>query len=482
MKKFLIVLVNPWVTDFALYDLWSKPLGLLFLASLLREGGIDVAFIDCLERLSPEVLKHYDGFIPSKEGFYGTGKFPKKVIETPEAYGDFARRYFRYGIPDQMLLEKASQIPGVPDLIWVTSVMTYWYPGVRMTVEKLREIWPDVPIWLGGIYAKLCPDHAAANSGTDLVFPSPPGELPSLLEARLGIELKNRRRWSDFSAYPPPAWDLLPSSTYRVILVGVGCPYRCVYCASSTLYPFQSVRPPEVVLEEIYTGVEHGILDFAFYDDALLITSWESLKEVLRRVVEDKLKVRFHTPNALHVRALLSDEKLRLLKEAGFTTIRLGFETSRLGHQREWGGKVYCDEFKRAVRRLFDYGWATGDVGAYILCGVPGQTPEEVKQSIDFVAELGVLPFISEYSPVPGTPMWQIACATSSFDIKNEPLYHNNSFFACRSDRFTYGDMVILKNYARDVRRGLTSTLKASSSDKRTEDPLAVFVRSMREA
>jgi hypothetical protein len=34
MKK--ILLVNPPVYDFAAYDLWAKPLGLLYLSSLLK--------------------------------------------------------------------------------------------------------------------------------------------------------------------------------------------------------------------------------------------------------------------------------------------------------------------------------------------------------------------------------------------------------------------------------------------------------------
>ncbi|MFQ5628541.1 MAG: hypothetical protein ACE5I1_07255 [bacterium] len=28
------LLVNPWITDFAAYDFWSKPLGLLYIASV----------------------------------------------------------------------------------------------------------------------------------------------------------------------------------------------------------------------------------------------------------------------------------------------------------------------------------------------------------------------------------------------------------------------------------------------------------------
>jgi hypothetical protein len=30
-----ILLVNPWIHDFAAYDLWMKPLGLLYLGGIL---------------------------------------------------------------------------------------------------------------------------------------------------------------------------------------------------------------------------------------------------------------------------------------------------------------------------------------------------------------------------------------------------------------------------------------------------------------
>jgi hypothetical protein len=43
-----IILINPWIYDFAAYDLWSKPLGLLYIASYLKKLGFNVQLIDCL--------------------------------------------------------------------------------------------------------------------------------------------------------------------------------------------------------------------------------------------------------------------------------------------------------------------------------------------------------------------------------------------------------------------------------------------------
>lgn len=50
-----ILLVNPWIYDFTAHDFWLKPLGLLYIASILREN-IDcrINFIDSLRKLIRE--------------------------------------------------------------------------------------------------------------------------------------------------------------------------------------------------------------------------------------------------------------------------------------------------------------------------------------------------------------------------------------------------------------------------------------------
>ncbi|MGD9339157.1 MAG: hypothetical protein PVF76_17665, partial [Syntrophobacterales bacterium] len=44
-----ILLINPWIHDFAAHDLWSKPLGLLILAGFLRTRGYQLRLLDCLD-------------------------------------------------------------------------------------------------------------------------------------------------------------------------------------------------------------------------------------------------------------------------------------------------------------------------------------------------------------------------------------------------------------------------------------------------
>jgi hypothetical protein len=87
---------------------------------------------------------------------------------------------------------------------------------------------------------------------------------------------------------------------------------------------------------------------FAFYDDALLIGFENHLGIVLETLLRKNRPLRFHTPNALHVREI-NLERARLLYRAGFKTLRLGLETTNWERQKAWGGKMDQEDFHRAV-------------------------------------------------------------------------------------------------------------------------------------
>ena len=108
--------------------------------------------------------------------------------------------------------------------------------------------------------------------------------------------------------------------------------------------------------------------------------------------------------------------------------------------------------FGEAVEHLFGAGFSSNQIGVYLLCGLPGQSPEEVAEAIAVVKETGALPYLAEYSPIPGTQMWPEAAQSSQFNISGEPLYHNNTFFACRRPDFSYQDLLHLKDLARQAR------------------------------
>jgi hypothetical protein len=424
-----LILINPWIYDFAAYDLWSKPLGLLYLAGYLRDCGFKIHLIDCLDIHHP-ALK--DSLLP-RRGAYGTGKFPREKAARSPALKQILRSYSRYGIPKQLFVKALKEIKE-PAAILVTSLMTYWYPGVVEAIAAAREIHPKTPILLGGIYARLCEKHAIATSGADRVLTDTPLQsLSKILGALHDLGLEGGKV-PLHQELPLPAFDLLHGLDHVALLTSTGCPYRCEYCASRHLNPHFIARDPRRVLDEIlHWHHERGVRDFAFYDDALLVGFEKHLGPLLEEAAKQDLGLRFHTPNAVHVKELSADAA-NLLWRAGFKTMRLGFETFDMTLHASLGRKFSEGDFERAVHSLLKAGFGKKQIGAYILAGLPGQSVGSVMESAEFVRQAGAMPYLAEYSPIPYSALWGKAVASSEYDLASEPLFQNNTLLPCWSE------------------------------------------------
>ncbi len=256
-----VILVNPWIYDFAAHDLWSKPLGLLYIAGFLRKSGFNVHMIDCMDKNNPDMLKGYSsGKAANKK--YGTGKYYREEIEKPAPLSHVPRKYSRYGITPDIFTALLKDIRN-PAAILVTSLMTYWYPGVIEAIRIAKDIHPGVPVILGGIYARLCPDHARSFSGADYVATEITmdnlSSLPEIL-SDLNINIETKHVCPPVFSLPLsqqnnnlyyPAFDMYPHLDYVAIQTSVGCPYRCKYCASRFLYPAFKRRDPDEDASEI---------------------------------------------------------------------------------------------------------------------------------------------------------------------------------------------------------------------------------------
>ena len=101
------------------------------------------------------------------------------------------------------------------------------------------------------------------------------------------------------------------------------------------------------------------------------------------------------------------------------------------------------------MENLTRAGFQADQIGVYLLCGLPGQKPAEVAESIRMVRNHGARPYLAEYSPIPGTPFWPEALNCSPFDLANEPLFHNNSILPCQSKHFGLEELQELKQLCR---------------------------------
>ncbi|HZK40771.1 MAG TPA: radical SAM protein [Atribacterota bacterium] len=435
-KKFNLLLINPWIYDFTAYDFWSKPLGLLYIASILREQGYKISYIDCMDRYNQEVLKLQNREFPKKDEF-GRGPFYREEVKKPAILKDIPRRYSRYGISEEIFLNRLKKFP-LPQAVLITSIMTYWYPGVFRAIEKIKEIFPGIPVILGGVYTTLCFEHASKFSGADYVIKG------NNIRDWLKILEQLSGNINDYSKYekgldclPYPAWDLYSNLDYICILSSRGCPYRCSYCASFKINPKLEFRDPEETVKEIeYWNKKRGVRDFVFYDDALLINLEDNFLLILEGLINRKQAIRLHTPNGVHARMINKKIAVKMY-QAGVETIRLGFETVDPRVQLETGGKVNNLEFKKAVNCLLEAGFKSSQIGAYLLIGIPGQNIQEIIDSIRFVIDCGAHPRLAKFSTIPGTKVWDEAKTYFNLEGEIDPLFHNDALLPYLSPNIT---------------------------------------------
>jgi len=433
-----ILLVNPWIHDFAAYDVWAKPYGLLSLAALLRAHTIPVAYIDCLDRYHPLAPAS------DSQARHGRGPYRKQAIAHPPGLEGIQRTFSRYGIDPQWFRQDLKAALR-PDLILVTSLMTYWYPGVIETIAAITSVYPDVPVVLGGVYARLCSAHARAHSGADEVVTDRGESLFDLVRRHTGFSLNPRIDLNDLDAWPYPAFDLQHRISYIPLLTMRGCPFDCAYCACRHLEPGLRRRSPAAVVAEIeHWHRNHGVVDFAFYDDALLADAENHALPIFRELIAKRMPVFFHTPNAVHIRSITAG-MARLMKQAGFHTLRLGLETTAFETRSGLDCKVTRSEFVRAVAHLKAAGFDARQIGAYLLVGLPGQSVAAVEASIDVVKKAGITPILAYYTPIPHTRLWPDAVAASRYDLAADPIFTNNAIFPCQRETFSWPALSRLK-------------------------------------
>ncbi len=395
-----VLIVNPYIHDVSAYDFWLKPVGLLYIAKALRLSGSDVRLFDLLDRKMPGNNFH--------EGPYGTGKFHSTVLRTLKEYG-IPRYLKRYGAPISVF----DDVNFDPDVILVTSMMTYWYGGVFETIKLLKERF-RAPVILGGNYPTLLPNHAK-SSGADLIVTG--DGIPKVYDAVEEVTGKKIHRFAgeDWFERITPDYTLYGTIDTAVIHTTYGCPFRCTYCIAWKK-GFKS-RSTDSVIEEAESLKRMGVKDLAFYDDAILFDK-DRFKIILKNLPDG---IRYHLPNGIHA-AFVDEEIARLLMDKNFKTVRIGYETSDPVLQKKTGGKVTNVVFNKAVEILKEAGFRYDEIGAYLIIGLPDQTFESALEDIKIVSNMGIRPFLNEYTLIPGSIDWDNAIKNGEILQNADPL------------------------------------------------------------
>lgn len=428
------LVVNPWITDFKLYDEWMHPVGLYFLISLLRHNNYDISYYNCLQR-NPH----------SKPKRFGTGMFEETEIDSPLPYRSIPRRYRRFGVSDGRLREELAAIKR-PDVIFVGSSMTYWIEGVAATVAVLSRAFPGVPLVVGGISAVLIPKVLRAYTPGAHIFSSP------LLPDRGHISVGPSIPPLDTNHWTPsllPAFRILENLRHGPLLMSLGCPMKCGYCASARLSgPFRSRSLGDITEEVSYLAIEKGVRTLASFDDALLFRAEEHFCVLADRLAEIPVES-VHVPNGLHLR-YVTPQVAHAMRTARFHTLRFGYESGAKVHSSHTSGKTSAGMIETKLQILFDAGFSPDMIGVYVMGGLPDQSPRDMLKEIEHVAQSGVKPKPVFFSPVPGTDLFEHYRAIIP-EIQDNPLYHNDILFAGLLPGWSYQAVEEIRKAARQL-------------------------------
>ena len=215
---------------------------------------------------------------------------------------------------------------------------------------------------------------------------------------------------SSLDSMPMPLHELLPLQEYRMplikgpftfIVTSRGCPAGCTYCIKHVSYQYGTrVRSPRLLVDEIKDLKALGIHNIHMYAD-LFTVNREQVMDLCELLIAEDVKIRWTCNSRVDY---VDQEMLAMMGKAGCWLISWGIESGSeqiLKHARKG---AYPDKAEKALRWAKQAGimnWG------YFIIGLPGETEETIRMTIDFAKKLPLdIALFHVAAPYPGTPFF----------------------------------------------------------------------------
>ncbi len=380
------ILINPPIYDTQYWAYWSQPHGLLKVAAWLRKNGYtQLRLIDCLATDKKRRVRQRR----------------KRIVERD----NIKKQLWEFGMSLDELEKHLKETPFIPDEIWITSIMTYWWESTRDVINSIKKVYSqNTPrVLAGGIYPTLFPEHANEKLGKQ-------AEIDVVVvDGEICDEAANS--WTDFSLYEnDPLYAIKPR--YALITGSRGCPFDCAYCAQLQLnHGNRRVkgRTPEDIgaeIEEKYR--KYGVREIAFYEDNLLFNREDFLAR-LAEIRRRGLKITIYAPEGIEPR-LVELELLKEMRATGFRKLHLALETIDNDVARSWNRRqATIEKFERAVEVAKQAGWTVGEqnLNAFVIFGIPDEDLQATINTALYASQKvgSVIPML--FTPVPGSILFR---------------------------------------------------------------------------
>jgi radical SAM superfamily enzyme YgiQ (UPF0313 family) len=373
------------------------PLGLGYIAGVLRNNGVETRILD-------SYAEGYNTEAALKDG------------------------YVRVGLEDGELVSQVNSYS--PDVVGVTCGFTSEINNAMDVCRLVKRTNPGVTTVMGGLHPSnypaetlnACPDidYIVLREGEYRFLRLLNGDrtFDGLAIQATKTIIPPEERITDLDALPFPARDLMNMQAYlsinrhispypqkartEQILTSRGCPGRCTFCTSGKFWgnKYRS-RGPENVINEMKQLIgTYGVQEFQFTDDSMTLDRPRAMR------IFDMMKpldVVFCMANGVFVNSL--DEPLiKKMSEAGCYQITFSVESGSEHSLRLMKKNVDL----RRVKPLVDYSRSLGiSSHATFVLGIPGETIGDIRQSFQFASDCGFdsASFFT-VSPLPGSELY----------------------------------------------------------------------------
>jgi radical SAM superfamily enzyme YgiQ (UPF0313 family) len=209
---------------------------------------------------------------------------------------------------------------------------------------------------------------------------------------------------------PIPMHHLLPLDKYRIpmvkgpytfIVTSRGCTAGCKYCIKHVSYQFGvRLRSPENIVEELHVLNKLGITNIHMYAD-LFTVNREQVVGLCNLILKEGLKIKWTCNSRVDY---VDEEMLRLMARAGCWYISWGIESANEQILKRAHKGYRLEQAPRAL----EWAHAAGIKNwGYFIIGLPGETEETIRQTIDFAKRLPLdIALFHIAAPYPGTPFF----------------------------------------------------------------------------
>lgn len=385
------------------------PLGLGYIASVLKQNNFSVMILDGTFKKEKELINEVKRYRPNIIGIYSM--------------------YTR----DSESLSIAKKVRNLTDLLVVG--------GPSPTVNPSSFL-NDFDIVILGEGENTMLEIATKNSLK--------GEE---IEDINGLAIKNgdkvyytrrRKNIENINSIPFPARDLFDNDAYKAyhkkffgynmtsMISSRGCPFNCDFCSKPIFGNSIRVRSPKNVVDEMESISNQGYDAIWFADDCFTIYR-DRIMRICNEIIARELNIKWHCLS----RVDLIDSKLIIkMKEAGCERIYYGIESGDDKILKIIMNKDF--DAKTARKAVFDTKSSNVEAGGFFILGYPGESEESILNTINFATSLpfDYVSFTLPY-PIPGTGLYEKVKHTVYNSKKNRiPILNQELFFRSKSSKY----------------------------------------------